>query len=275
MRELRVEERVLEPAGTQLSKVAYIYNGLEDMELKYAGRIFPIKFGEETKIDTFQWREVDEMSASRILYSLEGEAVARELVEKHDWDQAGIEVFIKKQTQFDQDGKAFEVGLDAAQIEELKKRCNEKGRLYKLAKIDDFRKERELGRAGQHGHRIHPSAKEIRWLKELDIEDDIFNPTDTAKDRRAEMQEIAGAAAAGAVKPIADMLAQLMKQMMDDKQAENNRLHSHPGPMGPRRRSINGKLEPLEVYEKRRAEWQAGMDAVNKAEAEASDTVEE
>jgi hypothetical protein len=264
-RPLTEEMRVLIPEGSMLAKTAFIYNGLEDMDLKYAGRQFHIPYKEITKIDVFQWREVDEMNGARILYSLEGEAVAKELVEKHDWDEAGLAVFIEKQTMTDKDGVEHVVGLDKAEIEALKERCDRLGRQYKLNKIETFRKEREMGRAGIHGHRIHPTEKEIRWMKELDISDELFNPSNAAADSEQKMKEIVAAA----TKPFADMLERLIAA-----QEKPEPKGGHSGPTGPRRRSVNGKLESIESWNKRVEEWKAAMAAVEKAEAEAPENVE-
>lgn len=258
-----MEERVLIPEGSALQKTAWVYNGLEEIELKYAGRVWKFPFDTVTEVGVFQWKEYDEMSGNKIIYSLEGEAVARELVEKHDWDKAGLMVFLKKQTVTDPDGTVREIGLDEAQIERMKETCQEMGRRYRLAKIEDFRKGREMARAGRAGYRLHPSDKEIRWMKELNITDDLFNPSNTEAQTDDKIQRAIDAA----VRPFAELFERMMAR-------EDERKYSHPNLQGPRRLTRNGKLEPIEDWQKRRAEWQAGLDAVNKAEAEASDSVE-
>jgi hypothetical protein len=225
-----MEERTLRTNGPKASEKYLIYNGFEDFQGRYVGQDRPewfFKKGEVSEVGPFKWKEVDQMNTSpgnvvMNLHEVEGEIVANELILKHGHDEKGIVIFHPDTPKSD--------------VEQLKAKANEKALRYKRGRIEDFKKGRELARAGRSGFRIDPDEHVLRWIKEFGIEDEIFNPLNPAADMRDQMKEMVESA----TKPFAEMFERLMKPKI---------------PAMPKRKSFESDLD----YEQRVGIWRAQL----------------
>lgn len=147
-----------------VSDICYVYNGYDDITLKYLGMYsFTFKRGEVTKINAIEYREPDQSKSEgkNIVYQnhhLPGESIARELIETRKFGDKGLAVFIE--------------GPEAPK--RLKDECDAKGLAYRLRKIEEFKVNREKAKAGTAGFKIRPDVNVARWLQEHSPDDEYF-----------------------------------------------------------------------------------------------------
>ena len=151
----------------------FVYNGFgEDVISRYTGIPWTFPTGKLTPVPDQALREVDieltygenaeKTGEEGVHYkgvNVTGERVAHELVIKHGLDAWGLEILTENKIS-----------------EDVKRQAEERGMIYKRSQINEFLSERIRAQSGGIG-RLDPEPRLMRWIKELQIEDAIINPS--------------------------------------------------------------------------------------------------
>lgn len=169
----------------------FIWNPFDEFTALYTGLPFTFPKDRFTEVKDFVSYEPDapktwgdesrgEERDRAIIYSkitVDGRRVAMELLDKIDFRDKGIRICEKPEISEDERSMAERAALD-----------------YKRRRIEEYRQERIERQAGGHG-RIFPDAQIQRWIRELDLEDELVNPR--KRDKPLDADTLGEAIAAG------------------------------------------------------------------------------
>lgn len=224
------------PVERAWQETAYVFNGFDEVTVRYAGQPYHLPFGKVTAIHGKpQHKEIDQL-ASRDGYTkfqqlpLTGERIAREMIEGRGLTERGLVVLLTSTITKEAETAALELGYD-----------------YKMNKIESYKIGRDRAKSGQPG-KMRPDKLVYKWMKQYSPDDEIF----AQQSRRTDSQTTT----ADALK----MLAENQKTMLE-MQAKIARLEqgqtagpaaeAAPALTPPRRKP----LESDEALAKRTAQW--------------------
>lgn len=169
-------EEAEKPKETVIAETAYIYNGYGvDLTLMHLGIEYPCKAYEVTTVYGMpDYKEIDPQRSRPDAIEwfhipLKGEFIAHELVNKHGFDSHGLTVFTELEWNDELERETVP--------RHVKDAADEKGRIYWIGKIEEFKVNRKKAESGVAGYKINPDPNLYYKMKEYSPDDVHFAQT--------------------------------------------------------------------------------------------------